>query len=359
MTKVIAFVSLILLPDITKNEIMKEFFPVTSLRKFVKERSHDNEERIRLLVFMTGSALILFITFLYLIGLIGLKLPILRTISWLTFLSTLVFIMLYLNRWISLLQAVTTYSIIAELLESIRVVYLVIVCPPNYETVVMSSQIASYTILLYLALGFVPRAAFYILGMSLSTLFFAAFYGSGAIGPHFVLLFSVLSVSTCLLSAVSQHGLRDIQQENNSCQAFQTNILRTLRITQEELDAYLELCSDRKPHEKFEPLLFGLLDDQKKHNLLRAAEKLRKKHEAEQHDFAQKFPTLSGVELEVCRLVARGKPVSEIAIITGKSISNVSTVRGNIRKKLGLDRGTDLRAFLVEDEKAKKQEASG
>lgn len=87
-------------------------------------------------------------------------------------------------------------------------------------------------------------------------------------------------------------------------------------------------------------------------------EKLQKKEEAERQDFAQKFPTLSGVELEVCRLVALGKPVSEIAIVTGKSISNISTVRGNIRKKLGLDRGTDLRAFLVEDEKVKKSKAS-
>lgn len=192
------------------------------------------------------------------------------------------------------------------------------------------------------------------MGISLGTLFFAAFYGSGAIGPQFVLLFSVLSISTCLLSAVSQRNARDIQQENKNWQTFQTNILRTLRITQEELDAFLELCKDRKPYENYEFLLFELLDDRKKQNLLRAAEMLQKKHEAERQDFAQKFPTLSKVELEVCRLVACGKPVSEIAIITGKSISNVSTVRGNIRKKLGLDRNTDLRTFLVGDEKEKK-----
>lgn len=60
-----------------------------------------------------------------------------------------------------------------------------------------------------------------------------------------------------------------------------------------------------------------------------------------------KFPTLSEAEIEVCRYVAGGKTVSEIAIITGKSISNVSTVRGNIRKKIGLARETDLRTFLV------------
>ena len=333
---------------------MKELSLVTLLKKFVKERSRDNEEHIRLLVFMTGSSLTIVLMLLHLIGFVGLELPVLRTISWLTVLITLTFIMLYLNRWISLVQAISTYSIIAQMMESIRIVYLVIIRPPDYEMMVIGNYIGSYTILLYLVLGFVPRASFYVLGISLGTLFFAAFYGSGAIGPQFVLLLSVLSISTCLLSAVSQRNARDIQQENKNWQTFQTNILRTLRITQEELDAFLELCKDRKPYDRYEFLLFELLDDRKKQNLLRAAEMLQKKYEAERQDFARKFPTLSKVELEVCRLVACGKPVSEIAIITGKSISNVSTVRGNIRKKLGLDRNTDLRTFLVGDEKEKK-----
>lgn len=154
---------------------MKEFSPVASFKKFVKERSRDEEEHIRLLVFMTGSSLMIVLMLLHLIGFVGLELPVLRTISWLTVLITLTVIMLYLNRWISLVQAISTYSIIAQMMESIRIVYLVIIRPPDYETMVIGNQIGSYTILLYLVLGFVPRASFYVLGMSLGTLFFAAF----------------------------------------------------------------------------------------------------------------------------------------------------------------------------------------
>ena len=208
-------------------------------------------------------------------------------------------------------------------------------------------QIGSYTTLLYLALGFVPRASVYVTVMSIGCLVFGGLYGNEAISKQFNILFSLLSITTCVITIISQQRLHNIKQENHDYQTAHRNILQILHITQEELDAYLELCRDRKAQEKGEPKIFGLLDEQKKHNLLEAVSKLQKKYEAEQQDFAMKFPTLSEAEIEVCRYVAEGKTVSEIAIITGKSISNVSTVRGNIRKKIGLARETDLRTFLV------------
>lgn len=332
---------------------MKEFLLLTQFKAFVKERSYDKEERIRLLTFFASSLLVIILMGLHVIGSIGIELPILHFFSWLQLLVTLTTIILYLAKRISLMRAFVSYSIATQLLESLRIVCLVIACPTCYKEMVVINQIGSYTLLLYLALGFAPRATIYVTAMSLGSLLFAGFNGSEAISQQFIILFSLLSITICLLTIISQQRLHNIQQENLSYQTAQSNILRILRITQEELDAYLELCRDRKPQEKGEPKLFGLLDEQKKHNLLEAVSKLQKKYEAEQQDFALKFPTLSEAELEVCRLVAEGRPVSEIAIITGKSISNVSTVRGNIRKKLRLARETDLRTFLVEYKETK------
>lgn len=58
---------------------------------------------------------------------------------------------------------------------------------------------------------------------------------------------------------------------------------------------------------------------------------------------------LSPVELDVCRLVEQGRTLRDISNILGKSISNVSTVRGNIRKKLGLAQDDDLRSALLDN----------
>ena len=57
---------------------------------------------------------------------------------------------------------------------------------------------------------------------------------------------------------------------------------------------------------------------------------------------------LTPTELDVCRLVVQGLTLKEISITLGKSVSNVSTVRGNIRKKLGLEQDDDLKKTLLE-----------
>ncbi|WP_454893443.1 helix-turn-helix transcriptional regulator [Alloprevotella tannerae] len=327
--------------------MMKECYHLSPIKTFISKRCHDKEEQIRLLAFFAGSFLALILMSLHVFGFFGIGLPLLQFISWIRLLITLLTIVLYLTKRISLLRAFVSYAIISQVVESIRIICLILLSPTGYEEMLVIHQIGSYTTLLYLALGFVPRASVYVTAMSIGCLVFGGFYGNEAISKQFNILFSLLSITTCVITIISQQRLHDIKQENHDYQTAHRNILQILHITQEELDAYLELCRDRKAQEKGEPKIFGLLDEQKKHNLLEAVSKLQKKYEAEQQDFAMKFPTLSEAEIEVCRYVAEGKTVSEIAIITGKSISNVSTVRGNIRKKIGLARETDLRTFLV------------
>lgn len=305
---------------------MKECYHLSPIKTFISKRCHDKEEQIRLLAFFAGSFLALILMSLHVFGFFGIGLPLLQFISWIRLLITLLTIVLYLTKRISLLRAFVSYAIISQVVESIRIICLIVLSPTGYEEMLVIHQIGSYTTLLYLALGFVPRASVYVTVMSIGCLVFGGFYGNEAISKQFNILFSLLSITTCVITIISQQRLHDIKQENHDYQTAHRNILQILHITQEELDAYLELCRDRKAQEKGEPKIFGLLDEQKKHNLLEAVSKLQKKYEAEQQDFAMKFPTLSEAEIEVCRYVAEGKTVSEIAIITGKSISNVSTV---------------------------------
>lgn len=58
---------------------------------------------------------------------------------------------------------------------------------------------------------------------------------------------------------------------------------------------------------------------------------------------------LTPAELDVCRLVEQGLTIKDISIALGKSVSNVSTVRGNVRKKLGLAQDDNLRSVLLEN----------
>lgn len=84
------------------------------------------------------------------------------------------------------------------------------------------------------------------------------------------------------------------------------------------------------------------------HNIINVASQIEQMQTNERKDMRERFPMLTPAELDVCRLVVQGLTLKEISITLGKSVSNVSTVRGNIRKKLGLEQDDDLKKTLLE-----------
>ena len=84
------------------------------------------------------------------------------------------------------------------------------------------------------------------------------------------------------------------------------------------------------------------------HNIINVASQIEQMQTNERKDMRERFPMLTPAELDVCRLVVQGLTLKEISITLGKSFSNVSTVRGNIRKKLGLEQDDDLKKTLLE-----------
>ena len=193
-----------------------------------------------------------------------------------------------------------------------------------------------------------PKTPFISTALSIATLAFTTFYYHAAIDIQITILFTLLSLFTCALAHISQQGMQGIQQENKNYQATHNSILKAFNMRQSELIAYLQLCRTKEPDSKNIDLLLNQLDEQSKHNLIHAAMALKKKREAQQLVLSKSFPSLSHTELEVGRLVVEGKTLSEIAVIMGKSTTNISTVRGNIRKKLNLLPNENLEEKLKE-----------
>ena len=82
--------------------------------------------------------------------------------------------------------------------------------------------------------------------------------------------------------------------------------------------------------------------------MINVASQIEQMQANERKDMRERFPMLTPAELDVCRLVVQGLTLKEISSALGKSVSNVSTVRGNIRKKLGLEHDDDLKKTLLE-----------
>ncbi len=70
-------------------------------------------------------------------------------------------------------------------------------------------------------------------------------------------------------------------------------------------------------------------------------------HEEFIHNLAKEFPSLTPTELKVCSLLRMNIPNREIAGLLALSIRSIEDHRYQIRKKLGLEKGTHLTVFLA------------
>ena len=91
----------------------------------------------------------------------------------------------------------------------------------------------------------------------------------------------------------------------------------------------------------------GQLEEKTLRNIRKVANQIECIYANQRKDMRERYPMLTPTELDICRLVEQGYTISEISNILGKTASNVSTVRGNIRKKLGLGQDEDLRNALM------------
>ncbi len=320
----------------------------TKCEKFVASHTNDKEERVRFFVFFAGAIQLIVFTLLNIVGTIGIYHPFLQTASFALLALCIAMAALYLSRMLSLVSAFSTFAITAQLLEMARIAFLLFTKPAGYEAMVIYYQVGSYTILLYLALGFIRQVPVLVTALNIATLLFVTLYDNNAIDQQIALLFTLLCIFTCALAYISQQGMDEIHQENKDYQDTHNSILTAFNMSQSELIAYLQICRAKEPNSKHVDMLLSQLNEQSKHNLVHAAMVLKKKHDAQQLELSKCFPSLTHTELEVSRLVVEGKTLGEIALIMGKTTTNISTVRGNVRKKLGLQPSEDLVEKLKE-----------
>ena len=123
-------------------------------------------------------------------------------------------------------------------------------------------------------------------------------------------------------------------------------ILHVFNMNKTELLTILQLSKANDAQTIYDDELIGRLSPKTLRNFLHVATQIERMQTSQREVTQERFPMLSPAELDVCRLVEQGLTLKQIAEALGKSTSNVSTVRGNIRKKLGLLPNDDLCNFL-------------
>ncbi len=159
-------------------------------------------------------------------------------------------------------------------------------------------------------------------------------------------VFGILMIATTVFCIVSRKLLHEEHTELLDYASTVDQILHVFNMNKTELLTILQLSKANDAQTIYDDELIGRLSPKTLRNFLHVATQIERMQTSQREVTQERFPMLSPAELDVCRLVEQGLTLKQIAEALGKSTSNVSTVRGNIRKKLGLLPNDDLCNFL-------------
>lgn len=204
-----------------------------------------------------------------------------------------------------------------------------------------------YIIVFVACMSLLPRAA-----LVCTVLNIGAIAACGALtgnGMYWQLLtvFGTLQLATSAFCFVSDRLLLEQRTEMDGYANTIEQILHAFNMSRTELLSILQIANAGGTQAIYDREHMEHLSHNTVRNIKNAASQIEQMQTEQRLATQQRFPTLSPTELDVCRLVQQGLTLKDIAAALGKSISNVSTVRGNIRKKLQLSQDEDLRSFLL------------
>lgn len=168
--------------------------------------------------------------------------------------------------------------------------------------------------------------------------------GNESLRNYFFMMLLILLFISVLSLGIARNG-EYLVNANKILQREEEELLQVLRINKKQIKAYVALAKERHDVKLTEHLL-DLLGETSQKNVIDNVLQYIQTRELSKQNLERVFPELSSSEREICYLILQNKKLSEIGILLNKTESNITTQRGNIRKKLGMNPSDNLQKVL-------------
>lgn len=303
-------------------------------------------DRLRLYTYVVSTLLVILGVALHFLGILGVVRPTLLAISFCWACADAILLAVFLARQLKLRTAFVLSGIVAQLVETVRIFYL-------FSTQTVTSQqfylneFISFSILLLVVMGFFYKTALLLTVINLLTIIICRVCIPEMVDTMTISFFVLVDIALCVYCFASVAFAKQITVENEEVKGKYNTFLSFMRMNDTEVTSLIKLVRSAFDDGKHIDTLVGQLKDETKANIINVASHIRNSQLAKEEKIKKHFPHLSPTELAVCRLVVRGHSQKDIARIMDKSENNISTVRGNIRRKLNLETSQNLREYLM------------
>ena len=319
------------------------------LHKYFDRTKVGRLDYFRQLLFLTFVPLSIFLFGLHLVGSYGLTIKPALACSACYILVASVALIAYLFQGPKKLKRIMPVCLVLLMvIQSVRLLVLASIGlhAPMLTTVNIT---VCYMIVLLCSISLLSRTSFVCTCINFTTIFLCRYLTHNPMYGQLLIIYGFMSVATTVFGFVAGTLLREQQMELNDYAHTIDQVLHVFNMNKTELLALLKLAKAKDAAAVYDTGLMEQLDHKTLRNIIKVAKHIEHLQASRRKDMHKRFPMLSPVELDVCRLVEQGRTLRDISNILGKSVSNVSTVRGNIRKKLGLAQDDDLRSALLDN----------
>lgn len=206
-----------------------------------------------------------------------------------------------------------------------------------------------YILVLIASISMLPRISLVVTCINIISMYLCHYLTDNSMYSQLLVIFGFVSVTTTAFGFVANKLLREQQMDLDDYANTIDQVLNVFNMRKNELLAILRLAKAQDTTAVYDKELMAQLDNKTLQNIKKVASQIEHMQACQRKDMSERFPMLTPAELDVCRLVEQGLTLKDISTALGKSVSNVSTVRGNIRKKLGLAQDDDLRSALLDN----------
>lgn len=303
----------------------------------------------RQLIFLTFAPISILLFGLHLVGFYGLTIKPALACSTCYVLVSVVSLIVYIVKGPKRLKYIISAFVISLIIiQSVRL--LILAFMGQHDPMLTTVNITTCYILVLIAnISILPRISLVCTCINIISMFLCHYITDNSMYSQLLVIFGFTSVATTIFGFVANKLLREQQMELDDYANTIDQVLNVFNMRKNELLALLKLAKAQDTTAVYDKELMAQLDKKTLHNIIKVANQIEHIQACQRKDMSERFPMLTPAELDVCRLVEQGLTLKDISTALGKSVSNVSTVRGNIRKKLGLAQDDDLRRALLDN----------
>lgn len=260
-------------------------------------------------------------------------------------LTAATFFILFCKNKINIATCLSCFTIVGQCILTIEMTYCALQNTHYYELLILANMVLLALNTLVSVAGYLKYTTMILCFMTIGTFIVCSFLTGDKLLQSFIPVFILAFVFVGIVGLWITKNTKMIEDENEQMKEYENGMLDILHMQKGDVKTLLSLAAERLSYDGTKVLLERLSVGSRQNFLDNVAEYLRNKH-TDLETIKSKFPEFTPSERDICRLMLQGKKLTNISIILGKSESNVSSQRANMRKKLGLKPDENLLVTL-------------